>query len=156
MNRTESGTPTISARELREILFYLENQKTTVEDLRHLLFEATDQDKQVEINHALFTNLIPAPSKTRLSADEEAKVDILETIADYVESHYATEGEFQVAVLSLADDYASNLDEDPYTHYRLYFDGFYAGLWADFTWEAADGSVKIITGVTYPQAYLNH
>ena len=45
---------TISARELREILFYVENQKMTVEELRHKLFDVKDQDKQENVDMGLF------------------------------------------------------------------------------------------------------
>lgn len=57
MNTNDNGTKTISAAELREVLFYLENQEMTVRELRAKLFETQEQDKQVEVNFALFAKL---------------------------------------------------------------------------------------------------
>ena len=45
---------TISVRQLREILFYLDNQNMTVNDLRNKLFDVKHRDKQVEVNFAMY------------------------------------------------------------------------------------------------------
>ena len=44
---------TISAKELREILFHITDDKMTVKELRAKLFEVQNQDERVEINFAM-------------------------------------------------------------------------------------------------------
>ena len=46
---TRRELDTISARELREILFNLSDDQMTVRELRAKLFEVQEQDKQVSI-----------------------------------------------------------------------------------------------------------
>ena len=48
---------TISVRQLREILFYLDNQNMTVNDLRNKLFDVKHRDKQVDVNFAIYAKL---------------------------------------------------------------------------------------------------
>jgi hypothetical protein len=57
MNSTEMDVQTISARQLREILFYLDNQDMTVRELRKQLFSVELQDKQVEVNFSMYDKL---------------------------------------------------------------------------------------------------
>lgn len=38
----------MTARELRKMLFNVENQKLTVEELRRILFEIDEQDEELE------------------------------------------------------------------------------------------------------------
>lgn len=45
---------TITVRELRTILFHVEDQEMTVKELRSRLFQVGDQDKEFAINAALF------------------------------------------------------------------------------------------------------
>ena len=57
MNNTEMDVQTISARQLREILFYLDNQEMTVKELRNKLFDVEQQDKQVDVNFSMYDKL---------------------------------------------------------------------------------------------------
>ena len=45
---------TITARQLRQILFNVVNQDMTVEELRAWLFKVTDQDKEYNVDMAMF------------------------------------------------------------------------------------------------------
>ena len=45
---------TITARQLRAILFNLANQEMTVSELRAMLFKVTDQDKEYSIDMGMF------------------------------------------------------------------------------------------------------
>ena len=38
----------MTTRELREVLFFVENQKFTVKELRAILFEVEDQNKELK------------------------------------------------------------------------------------------------------------
>lgn len=54
----ERFTPdTISAADLRAILFYIDNQQLTVKELRDTLFQVQDQDKELPIDFALWAKL---------------------------------------------------------------------------------------------------
>lgn len=44
---------TITARQLREILFYLKDQDMTVQELRDALFQVEDQDQEFPVDYAL-------------------------------------------------------------------------------------------------------
>ena len=48
---------TISARELREILFHISDDKMTVKELRAKLFDVQDQDKQIAIDFSMDSKL---------------------------------------------------------------------------------------------------
>ena len=52
MNETK-----ITPRQLREILFYLQNQEMTVRELRQELFEVVEQDEPMEVGHAMFVKM---------------------------------------------------------------------------------------------------
>jgi len=58
----------VTARELRLILFCIENQQMTVEELRHLLFDVPDQDSDLIVNFGMFKEL---ESKLKLDCDEQ-------------------------------------------------------------------------------------
>jgi hydroxypyruvate isomerase len=45
---------TITARQLRSILFNVENQDMTVSELRAMLYNVTEQDKEYNIDMAMF------------------------------------------------------------------------------------------------------
>lgn len=53
---TESAD-TITARDIRAILFMVEDQGLTVKELRDILFRVEDQDKELPIDFALFAKL---------------------------------------------------------------------------------------------------
>lgn len=44
----------ITVRQIREILFHLEDQSMTVSDLRSMLFNIEEQDAQIKINFAMW------------------------------------------------------------------------------------------------------
>jgi hypothetical protein len=47
----------MNTRKLREALFYLDDQKMTVEELRAMLFNVEDQDKEIEIGSDMWKKL---------------------------------------------------------------------------------------------------
>ena len=49
---------TITARQLREILFHVDDQDLTVKELRKLLFDAPEQDKPVSIGFSMFVKML--------------------------------------------------------------------------------------------------
>ena len=50
---TRRELDTISARELREILFHINDDKMSVKELRAKLFDVQNQDEQVSIDFAM-------------------------------------------------------------------------------------------------------
>jgi len=56
-DRDMSTIQTITPRQLRKILFYLDNQDATVEQLRKQLFDNDNQDIPVSVDHALSARL---------------------------------------------------------------------------------------------------
>jgi hypothetical protein len=44
----------MTARKLREILFYLDNQEMTVKQLREMLFNIDDQDAEIEVSFSMW------------------------------------------------------------------------------------------------------
>lgn len=47
----------MTTRELREALFYVTDQKMTVEELRHMLFNERDQDAELDLRFGVFAKL---------------------------------------------------------------------------------------------------
>jgi hypothetical protein len=47
----------MTARKLRQALFNLSNQKMTVEELRAMLYEADDQDKEMPVSDNMWADL---------------------------------------------------------------------------------------------------
>ena len=47
----------MTARELRQALFNLSNQKMTVEELRAMLYDADDQDKEMPVSDNMWADL---------------------------------------------------------------------------------------------------
>lgn len=45
---------TITADELRQILYHIDNQEMTVKELRRLLFGVKNSDREVTINFSMF------------------------------------------------------------------------------------------------------
>lgn len=48
---------TITARQMREMLFNLDNQQMTVEELRKRLFEVQEQDKPVNVDFSMWRKM---------------------------------------------------------------------------------------------------
>jgi hypothetical protein len=48
---------TMTTRELREVLFCLEDQQMTVKELRQMLFEVEDQDAELQPGFAMWKRL---------------------------------------------------------------------------------------------------
>ena len=53
----QDSIETISARQLRSLLFHLDNQDMTIRELRMKLFRIEDQDKQVPATFGFDRNL---------------------------------------------------------------------------------------------------
>jgi len=52
---------TLTIRNLRKALFYIDNDQMTVKELRALLFKANEQDKEIEIKAGMFAELEATP-----------------------------------------------------------------------------------------------
>jgi len=53
----ENETTPLTARTLREVLFYLENQKMTVGQLRTMLFKVDNQDAPLQLGFSMWKRL---------------------------------------------------------------------------------------------------
>ena len=55
--RDLSAIDKITPRQLRKVLFYLDNEDVTIKELRAELFDNDNQDISVNVNHALSASL---------------------------------------------------------------------------------------------------
>ncbi len=71
---TNQNAPQITTRQLREILFHIENQEMTVRQLRAMLFNETNQDQNLDVKWGMFSKL-EAEQKA-----QDARLAALETL----------------------------------------------------------------------------
>lgn len=77
---TTNELDTITARQLRRILFFVQDGSKTVEELRHELFHVDQQDTPVEIGFGMFERM------ARLGEEKTVELTAEEWLATYAET----------------------------------------------------------------------